>query len=223
MLLPGSVFGVGAGWLFARYLSNAAIELTVGAIALSFRALHLARRRSARLSRARPPLKPQRPHAAMGVVWGALSGFTSTLVQVGGPPFQIHMLPQRLDKLTLVGTTVIFFTILNLMKVVPYFALGQFSRAQPCDLRAAAAARRRHQFSRHLAGAHNADRPVLPDRLCADVPDRIALFWQGVRGYCTEQGANARTGYSRMRGGDDGKAAVFRFAHVHHVAIAPFR
>ena len=37
------------------------------------------------------------------------------------------MLPQRLDKLTLVGTTVIFFAILNLMKIVPYFALGQFS------------------------------------------------------------------------------------------------
>jgi uncharacterized membrane protein YfcA len=37
------------------------------------------------------------------------------------------MLPQRLDKFTLVGTTVIFFAILNLMKIVPYFALGQFS------------------------------------------------------------------------------------------------
>jgi uncharacterized protein len=49
------------------------------------------------------------------------------LVQVGGPPFQIHMLPQRLDKLTLVGTTVIFFAILNQMKIVPYIALGQFS------------------------------------------------------------------------------------------------
>ena len=49
--------------------------------------------------------KPRRPHAAMGVLWGALSGFMSTLIQVGAPPFQIHMLPQRLDKLTLVGTT----------------------------------------------------------------------------------------------------------------------
>ena len=49
------------------------------------------------------------------------------MIQVGAPPFQIHMLPQRLDKLTLVGTTVIFFTVLNWMKVAPYFALGQFS------------------------------------------------------------------------------------------------
>jgi uncharacterized membrane protein YfcA len=126
VLLPGSVLGVGAGWILASYLSNAAIELTVGSIALIFVVyMWLGTWLRARLGR--PPAGPQRPHPAMGIVWGALSGFTSTLVQVGSPPFQIHMLPQRLDKFTLVGTTVIFFAILNLMKIVPYFALGQFS------------------------------------------------------------------------------------------------
>jgi uncharacterized protein len=124
--LPGSVLGVAAGWLFARYLSNAAIELTVGSIALVF-VLYVWLGARLRAYLGRPPPKAQRPHPAMGVFWGALSGFTSTLIQVGGPPFQIHILPQRLDKFTLVGTTVIFFTILNWMKVVPYFALGQFS------------------------------------------------------------------------------------------------
>ena len=126
VLLPGSVFGVAAGWLFARYLSNAAIELTVGSIALVF-VVYMWLGAWLRAYLGRPAVKAQRPHPAMGVLWGALSGFTSTLVQVGGPPFQIHMLPQRLDKLTLVGTTVIFFAILNWMKVIPYFALGQFS------------------------------------------------------------------------------------------------
>ena len=126
VLLPGSVFGVGAGWLFARYLSNAMIELTVGSIALVF-VLHNWLGIWLRAYRGHPPATARRPHPAMGVLWGALSAFTSTLVQVGAPPFQIHMLPQRLDKLTLVGTTVIFFAILNLMKIVPYFALGQFS------------------------------------------------------------------------------------------------
>ena len=51
----------------------------------------------------------------------------SLLIQVGAPPYQIHILPQRLDKLTLVGTTVIFYAFMNMMKIVPYFALGQFS------------------------------------------------------------------------------------------------
>ena len=126
VLLPGSVLGVGAGWLFARYLSNAAIELTVGSIALIF-VLYMWLGAGLRVYLGRPAAKTQRPHPAMGVVWGALSGFTSTLIQVGSPPFQIHILPQRLDKFTLVGTTVIFFAILNWMKVIPYFALGEFS------------------------------------------------------------------------------------------------
>src|SRR5206468_6593115 len=34
---------------------------------------------------------------------------------------------QRLDKFTLIGTTIIFFALVNVMKLVPYFALGQFS------------------------------------------------------------------------------------------------
>ena len=126
VLLPGSVFGVAGGWLFARYFSNAAIELTVGTIALTF-VLYVWLGAGLRAYLGRPPVKPQKPHAAMGVFWGALSGFTSTLIQVGGPPFQIHMLPQRLEKFTLVGTTVIFFAIVNWMKIIPYFALGQFS------------------------------------------------------------------------------------------------
>jgi uncharacterized membrane protein YfcA len=126
VLLPGSVLGVGAGWLFASYLSNAAIELTVGAIALTF-VLHAWFGTWRRAYLGHPPAKARRPHPAMGIIWGALSGFTSTLVQVGSPPFQIHILPQRLDKFTLVGTTVIYFAILNWMKVIPYLALGQFS------------------------------------------------------------------------------------------------
>jgi uncharacterized membrane protein YfcA len=37
------------------------------------------------------------------------------------------MLPQRLPKMVFVGTTTIFFAAVNLMKIVPYFMLGQFS------------------------------------------------------------------------------------------------
>ena len=171
VLLPGSVLGVGAGWLFAIYLSNAAIELTVGGIALIF-VLYtwLGSWRRAHLGA--PPAKPRRPPRQWGSVWGALSGFTSTLVQVGAPPFQIHMLPQRLDKLTLVGTTVIFFAVLNWMKVVPVSGARPIFAAQPRDLGGFAAARHRHQFPRLLAGAQNADRAILQDRLFADVGDR---------------------------------------------------
>jgi hypothetical protein len=36
------------------------------------------------------------------------------------------MLPQRLDKTLYVGTSVVFFWAVNLIKVPPYLALGQF-------------------------------------------------------------------------------------------------
>jgi len=126
VLVPGAVIGMGAGTLFASYVSNAAIELAVGIIGLSFVLYrwvggwlwpHLARIGD----------EPWRPHPALGVFWGSLSGFMSLLVNVGAPPYQIHILPQRLDKLTFVGTTVIFFAFMNLMKIAPYFLLGQFS------------------------------------------------------------------------------------------------
>src|SRR5262249_9554413 len=70
-----------------------------------------------------------RPSAASGVFWGAMSGFTSMLAQAGAPPFQVHMLPQKLHKLTLVGTNMIFFALVNWMMVLPFFLLGQFNSA----------------------------------------------------------------------------------------------
>ena len=118
VLLPGSVFGVGAAWLFAAYVANAIIEIAVGVTGVAF-ALYT--------WLGKVPAKPQRPSAPVGMFWGMLSGFTSTIIQVGAPPYQVHILPQRLDKLTLIGTTIIFFALVNVMKVVPYFALGHFS------------------------------------------------------------------------------------------------
>ena len=126
VLVPGSVVGIGAAWLLASHVSNAAIELSVGAIGLCF-VLHTWIARRFATSVGRSAAKPRPPSLAMGLVWGSLSGFMSTMIQVGSPPYQIHILPQRLDKLTLVGTTVIFFALMNLMKIVPYFALDQFS------------------------------------------------------------------------------------------------
>jgi uncharacterized membrane protein YfcA len=121
VLLPGCVVGVGAAWLFAAYVSDAAVRLMVGVIALGFVAYALFRHLL--------PGEPPRPRAAHGVFWGALSGFTTTLIQIGAPPYYAFVLPQRLEKMIYVGTTVMFFAAANAMKVVPYVSLGQFSTA----------------------------------------------------------------------------------------------
>ncbi len=50
------------------------------------------------------------------------------IAHAGGPPFQIYVIPQRLPRDIFVGTGVMFFAAVNLIKVPPYLALGQFSR-----------------------------------------------------------------------------------------------
>ena len=58
------------------------------------------------------------------MVLGGAAGFTSTLAHAGGPPATIYLLPQQLPRNIFVGTSVIFFFILNLVKLVPYGMLG---------------------------------------------------------------------------------------------------
>lgn len=118
VLFPGAIIGMGIAWLFAAQVSDTVIRLAVGSIGAAF-VLHTFLRRG--------PVEPRRKTAASGVFWGALSGFTSFIVQGGAPPFQVHVLPQMLPKMTLVGTTTIFFAVVNALKIGPYFALGQFS------------------------------------------------------------------------------------------------
>ena len=117
VMLPGAAIGMGAGWLFAAYVSDDAIRILIGGIALAFVANALRRREYA----------PQTATVQSGVFWGVVSGFASFASQGGGPPYQVHMLPQRLPKMVFVGTTTIFFAAVNMMKIVPYFMLGQFS------------------------------------------------------------------------------------------------
>lgn len=118
VMLPGAVVGMALGWLLAAHLSDAVVRIIVGTIGLAFVG-------NTWLRRAR--IEPHPTSAASGVFWGAISGFTSFMTQGGGPPFQVHVLPQRLPKMTLVGTTTIFFAVVNLLKIGPYFMLAQFT------------------------------------------------------------------------------------------------
>lgn len=119
ILLPGALVGIGLGWATAAWVSEAMVTLLVGLIGLAFvadRALKAGCERPAR-----PADVPR------GLFWGAVSGFTSFVSHSGAPPFQMYVLPQRLPKLVFAGTSTIFFTIVNAVKLVPYWALGQLS------------------------------------------------------------------------------------------------
>lgn len=118
VLLPGAALGVALGWLFASYVSDDAVRVLIGITALAFVAnvwLHTEYD------------LPQQSTVPSGLFWGAISGFASFASQGGGPPFQVYTLPQQMPKMVFVGTAAIFFAAVNLMKIVPYFMLAQFS------------------------------------------------------------------------------------------------
>jgi uncharacterized membrane protein YfcA len=124
-MLPGAVIGIGLGALAFGALPVNAIRLLVGLISVAFalnQTFALTGRFAARLA-----AKRGMPGAVAGALWGGVSGFTSTLAHAGGPPFAVYMLPQRLDKTLLVGTSAAFFLVVNYVKLVPYWYLGQLN------------------------------------------------------------------------------------------------
>ena len=121
ILLPAALCGIGAGWAAAAFVSNDMIRLMVGVVALIFVADYGLKGKRRNIARVHNPSK--------GLLWGAVSGFTSFMCNVGGPPFHMYMLPLRLDPKLLAGTAIIFFAVVNAVKVGPYLVLGQFSPA----------------------------------------------------------------------------------------------
>jgi uncharacterized membrane protein YfcA len=126
LLLPAAVVGTAAGWATASVVSDDAVRIVVGLIALAFVGrVFLHERRRARVADGRLPPPPPQP-AWMAHLWGGLAGYTSFVAHAGGPPYQTYVVPLRLEPVLYAGTSAIFFAILNTVKVVPYAALGQF-------------------------------------------------------------------------------------------------
>lgn len=117
VILVGGVLGVALGTLTFRYFSDAWIRIVLGAMAVGF----VLQRYVIRAGRHPAPRSTPK-----GLFWSVVSGLTSTVAHAGGPPLSIYLLPQRLDKTVLVGTTVVFFAVINVVKLAPYAWLGLF-------------------------------------------------------------------------------------------------
>ena len=120
-MLPGAVIGIVLGYVFAASVSPDAVMAAVGAISIVFGAYRLW------IERHSLPEAKNSP-GWVGSIAGVAAGFTSQIAHAGGPPFQLWVLPRRLARDVLVGTTAIFFAAVNWIKVPAYLALGQFTR-----------------------------------------------------------------------------------------------
>jgi uncharacterized protein len=127
IVAAGATLGVGLGWATARVVPEAAVTLIVGLIGAVF-ALSL-------ILRPRPEGQSRPARWAPGLFWGSITGFTSFVSHSGAPPYQVYVLPLGLSKAAFAGTTTVTFAYVNLIKLAPYWALGQLS---PGNLRVAA-------------------------------------------------------------------------------------
>lgn len=120
LMMPGALVGIAAGaFLFGYFDDNERIlKVILGVISLAFVAYQGGR------TLILGALVKSRPPGWVGVTMGGAAGFTSTLAHAGGPPATIYLLPQMLPRHIFVGTNVVFFALLNVIKLIPYGALG---------------------------------------------------------------------------------------------------
>jgi uncharacterized protein len=117
IIVPAAAIGIGVGWATAKFTNEDMVKILVGLIGLAY-CLDA-------LLKAKRNLPPKSADIPRGAFWGALTGFTSFVSHSGAPPYQMYVLPQRLDKMIYAGTTTIIFAVINLLKLPPYWFLGQ--------------------------------------------------------------------------------------------------
>lgn len=118
MIAPAAL-GIAIGALLFGTLSVNATKAMLGAIAVSFSIYQFVPTLRT--------LKARLPDATRVWLWCTLSGATSTLAHAGGPPVTIYLWPKQLDRASFVATTVVFFAIVNVVKILPFALLGQLS------------------------------------------------------------------------------------------------
>ncbi|NVD41547.1 sulfite exporter TauE/SafE family protein [Ensifer sp. HO-A22] len=122
MLLPGAIAGILIGWATSAYVSRDLLRLIIGLITVLFVLRYVY---NVWRTRNGITITPKQQRAGPATLWGSFAGYGSFVAHAGGPPFQIYALPLQLDPREYTGTIVRFFAILNAVKLIPYFALGQ--------------------------------------------------------------------------------------------------
>lgn len=121
-LIVGAVPGIVLGGALYGFADPDVFRFLIGVVAIGFVIFQAAKAQG---------WIPQ-PKAKMttkgGLFWGAVTGFTSFISHAGGPPAAVYLLSHKLDKTTYQATSVIVFWAVNLLKFIPYFAVGIFSK-----------------------------------------------------------------------------------------------
>ncbi|MEW6236049.1 MAG: sulfite exporter TauE/SafE family protein [Candidatus Omnitrophota bacterium] len=120
-LLPGVVIGISLGslilWKTQGQEGGVDLKFWIGVLTLLYVVYEMGKFWIMK------ELKDYHPQGWHGWIFGTGIGLTSSLAHAAGPVATMYLLPQNMGRRLFVGTTVILFTIVNGLKLIPYFYL----------------------------------------------------------------------------------------------------
>jgi uncharacterized membrane protein YfcA len=115
-VFPWTALGVVIGFVALGRISDRTTRWLIGGIILALSALSYWRRHRAVGNGADDPI-----HWSAAIFVGVLAGFVTLVANAAGPLMAVYLLSMRLPKMHYVGTSAVFFMLLNLFKV-PFMA-----------------------------------------------------------------------------------------------------
>ena len=116
LMVPFAAIGAIIGASTFSYFSESYLKFILGVMGFIFAFHYFFLKKDAN--------KPVEANYFKGAICSSVAGFTSFCAHSGGTPTSIYLLPLRLKKEIYVGTRIIFFTCINLVKLPFYLYLS---------------------------------------------------------------------------------------------------
>ncbi len=124
MLVPPAFLGVILGATMIKAIPGEQFRFWVGLFAVMFSAYELLKMKFSK-PRASGAWKNwvSKRKKTLAVLFGFLGGVASSVIHAGGLVMSVYLIQNARDKRTFVGTFVLFFAIMNSLKVLVYFQI----------------------------------------------------------------------------------------------------
>ena len=119
LMVPFAAIGVVIGSLTFSYFSEELLKFIIGLMGFLFAGHYFFLKKNKEAKSEKNFFK--------GGICSTISGFTSFCVHAGGTPLSIYLLPLRIEKSKYVGTRVLYFTFVNLVKLPIYIYLSMIN------------------------------------------------------------------------------------------------
>jgi uncharacterized membrane protein YfcA len=119
LLVPFAAVGIFVGSVTFSYFSEDMLKFIVGLMGFLFSGHYFLLKKNKFI--------PNKKSFFKGSICSVIAGFTSFSVHAGGTPTSIYLLPLRMKKEIYIGTRVIFFTFVNLIKFPFYISLSMIT------------------------------------------------------------------------------------------------